>query len=175
MAVAPVFGVILSEPAVAEGAMDYLRIIRWSVPFIGLGGSIQGFMNSMRRTRAVMVVTVASNALNIFLNWVLIFGGLGAPCNGSGRGRSGNTHLTGDSGGCSLDDVRYGTISIPIPERKTQTGRVSCETGNSIVSPYCDSEWYGRIYYPEFRYHGGKSQNCISGRYTNRFQLLPEK
>lgn len=82
LAAAPVFQAILSEPAVARGAVSYLRIIRWCVPLIGLGGSIQGFMNSMRRTRMVMAITVGSNALNIFLNWVLIFGRLGAPAMG---------------------------------------------------------------------------------------------
>lgn len=39
-------------------------------------------MNSMRRTRAVMLVTVGSNLCNIFLNWVLIFGRLGFPAMG---------------------------------------------------------------------------------------------
>jgi putative MATE family efflux protein len=82
LAAGGVFRKVLAQPGVAEGAIDYIRYIRWSVVFIGIGGSIQGVMNAMRRTRAVMVITVAANVLNVFLNWMFIFGRLGAPAMG---------------------------------------------------------------------------------------------
>lgn len=75
----PVFSVVLEDPEVAESALSYLKFTRWAVPFVGLGAIVQGFMNSMRRTRGVMVITVIANIINVFLNWVFIFGRLGAP------------------------------------------------------------------------------------------------
>jgi MATE family multidrug resistance protein len=43
--------------------------------FIVLRQSLQ----SMGRVRAIVITVVAANVLNLFLNWVLIFGNLGAP------------------------------------------------------------------------------------------------
>jgi len=82
LAARPAYGVVLKDPAVAEGAASYLDYVRWAVPLIGLGGCVQGFMNAMRRTRAVMAITVAANGLNVVLNWVFIFGRLGLPAMG---------------------------------------------------------------------------------------------
>jgi MATE family multidrug resistance protein len=78
----PVYGAVLSSPAVTDGAMEYLLYVRWAVPFLGAGMIVQGFMNAMRRTRIVMVITVVTNSLNVLLNWIFIFGKFGVPAMG---------------------------------------------------------------------------------------------
>ena len=78
----PLYDTVLNDARVASGALSYIRYTRWAVPFVGLGMCVQGFINSMRRTRSVMLVSVAANALNVFFNWIFIFGNLGVPAMG---------------------------------------------------------------------------------------------
>ena len=78
----PLYSLVLKNPDVASGALSYLRYTRWAVIFVGLGMVVQGFLNSMRRTRGVMAVTVSCNAVNVLLNWIFIFGRFGFPAMG---------------------------------------------------------------------------------------------
>ena len=78
----PVYHLALQDESVGRAALSYLAFTRWAVPFVGLGMVVQGFLNSMRRTRGVMLISVASNVLNIALNWIFIFGLLGMPAMG---------------------------------------------------------------------------------------------
>lgn len=51
-------------------------------PFYGFMVLRQG-LQAMSRVRAVLLTVVAANVLNLFLNWVLIFGNLGSPALGA--------------------------------------------------------------------------------------------
>src|ERR1043165_4840252 len=60
-------------------AIRYLHVINYSTPFMLLYTLGSQFLNGMGRTKPGMIITVSGLALNVFLNWVLIYGNLGAP------------------------------------------------------------------------------------------------
>ncbi len=67
------------DPEILDYARSYYRILVISlVPFI-LFFAIRNFSEGIGITKYAMYITVASNIINIFLNWVLIFGHWGFP------------------------------------------------------------------------------------------------
>ena len=58
-------------------AQEYFRISVYTLPFVLLFQSFRQFMEGIGNTKYAMVITLVGNILNIFLNWVLIFGKLG--------------------------------------------------------------------------------------------------
>lgn len=65
--------------AVVEAAQPYYRVLVVSmVPFI-LFFTFKQFAEGLGNTRIAMVITVSANILNIFLNYLLIFGKFGFP------------------------------------------------------------------------------------------------
>lgn len=68
-------------------AIPYLLIITFSlVPFMFFQ-TFKQFVEGLSQTRQAMVITLICNVINIFLNWVLIYGELGFPelgLNGAG-------------------------------------------------------------------------------------------
>ncbi|SIQ46472.1 putative efflux protein, MATE family [Alkalispirochaeta americana] len=81
-----VFGPILSRlvdsPKVLALSLEYISIIRFGLLPMGFFLVCQGFLGAINKTRAVMYAGVLSNLLNIFLNWLLIFGRFGFPALG---------------------------------------------------------------------------------------------
>lgn len=78
----------LNQPVeVVRAAIPYLGIITLSlVPFMFFQ-TFKQFTEGLSQTRQAMAITVFCNLVNIFLNWVLIFGKLGFPAlglNGAG-------------------------------------------------------------------------------------------
>jgi len=67
------------SPAVTEMARRFLRIEASVFLFFCLDAAASGILRAAGRTVFPMVATLAANALNIFLNWVFIYGNLGAP------------------------------------------------------------------------------------------------
>ena len=64
---------------VVEMAIPYYRYLVWSIiPYI-LFGSFKQFLEGIGNTRANMVIIIACNLINIFFNWLLIFGNWGFP------------------------------------------------------------------------------------------------
>lgn len=64
---------------VVVASLPYYRLMACCLPFVMLFGAFKQFLEGVGNTRAVMVMLVAANLLNIFLNWVFIYGRLGAP------------------------------------------------------------------------------------------------
>ena len=62
---------------VIDLALPYYDIIIWSIFPIMIWGTIKQFLEGVGNTRIAMATIIIANALNIFLNWVLIFGNLG--------------------------------------------------------------------------------------------------
>jgi MATE family multidrug resistance protein len=67
------------DPEVAAGAQDYLRIAGLGlVPALMVAG-LRSHLAGLERTAIVLWATLGAALVNAFLNWVLIFGNLGAP------------------------------------------------------------------------------------------------
>lgn len=63
--------------AVVEMALPYYNTLIWSMLPVMLWATAKQFLEGVGNTRIAMYTIIASNLLNIFLNWVLIFGNLG--------------------------------------------------------------------------------------------------
>jgi MATE family multidrug resistance protein len=87
LAIAAFYGSALFEylnqpPDVTEQAIAYLRVLAISIIPVMLFQTYRQFSEGLSIMNPPMVVTVAANTVNIFANWVLIFGNLGAPALG---------------------------------------------------------------------------------------------
>ncbi|RCW29292.1 MATE family multidrug resistance protein [Marinilabilia salmonicolor] len=73
----------MGQPAdVVEVALPYYRVLVVSmIPFV-LFFTFKQFAEGLGNTRIAMVITVSANLLNIFLNYIWIFGKLGFPAYG---------------------------------------------------------------------------------------------
>ncbi len=67
------------DDAVAELAMGYLRAIAWGAPALALMLTLRFFSEGSGHTRPTMYVGLLGIALNVPLNWMLMFGNLGFP------------------------------------------------------------------------------------------------
>lgn len=67
------------DPEVIEAGAVYLGIVALGFPAFGLQFTANAVLRSTEQVRIPMYGTVLSVLTNIFLNWVLIFGNLGAP------------------------------------------------------------------------------------------------
>ncbi|MGR3250428.1 MAG: MATE family efflux transporter [Paracoccus sp. (in: a-proteobacteria)] len=75
----PVLLALGQTPVVSALAQDYLRIAGWGLAVVLGQVTLSSYLAALERTQIVMWVTLAGLPLNLFLNWVLIFGNLGAP------------------------------------------------------------------------------------------------
>lgn len=75
----PILRALGQDPALSDLAQDYLRVAMWGmVPALTIA-VLKAYLSAMERTQVVLWVTLWGGALNIALNWVFIFGNLGAP------------------------------------------------------------------------------------------------
>ncbi len=74
---------LLGQPAdVVTGAQGYLRYIAWSMLPALISHAAKQFAESLNQPWLPMFIVLGGVALNILLNWVFIFGNLGAPVMG---------------------------------------------------------------------------------------------
>lgn len=73
------FGVLTRDPAVAAHGSVYLQARLVGLIAMGMNFVFRGYWNAVNRSRFYMRTLILMNVTNIFLNWVLIFGNLGAP------------------------------------------------------------------------------------------------
>lgn len=78
-----ILGAIAPEPAVAEIGTEYLRMRLLGMTAVGMNFSFRGYWNAMNMSRLYMATLIAMHLCGVFLNWVLIFGHLGAPAMGA--------------------------------------------------------------------------------------------
>ncbi len=69
--------------AVAEMALPYYDMMIWSIMPLMVFLAIKQFMEGIGNTKVAMWITLGGNVLNILLNWVFIFGELGAEAMGA--------------------------------------------------------------------------------------------
>ena len=73
------FTFLTSDPAVAEQGVPYLQIRMLSMMAVGMNFSFRGYWSAIHMTGIYLRTLLIMHVINIFLNWVLIFGNLGAP------------------------------------------------------------------------------------------------
>lgn len=69
------------EPVIAAGT-EYLSVICFTYFFLGITSILTSMLKSIEIVRISVVVSCISVAVNVFFNWILIFGNLGAPAMG---------------------------------------------------------------------------------------------
>lgn len=73
----------LDQPqAVVESAKVYMRILGFSIFPMMVFQSYKQFAEGLSITKSAMVITLLANIVNVFANWIFIFGHLGAPAMG---------------------------------------------------------------------------------------------
>ncbi len=69
-------------PGVVAQAVSYTRLLGYSIVPVMLFQTYKQFIEGLSVMRPAMIVTLLANVVNAFVNWVLIFGNLGAPALG---------------------------------------------------------------------------------------------
>lgn len=77
-----IMGLYSNNPDIIAAGASYLRIIGWAYALFGLSGTMICMIRSVELVKISVVVNLSSFVTNVFLNWVLIFGKLGAPALG---------------------------------------------------------------------------------------------
>jgi len=70
------------DPTVLPLTQPYLQILTWSVIPLVMYATFRRYLQGMHIVQPVMIALVAANITNAFMNWVLIYGHLGAPAMG---------------------------------------------------------------------------------------------
>lgn len=68
-----------NDPEVISAGASYLRIIGWAYPFYSVTNAMACVLRSAHVVKISIVIYLSSLIVNVSLNWVLIFGNLGAP------------------------------------------------------------------------------------------------
>jgi len=76
----PRFGV---NPRIEPQAAAYIRILNWSTPPLMLYFALRRYLQGIAVVKPVMFTLISANAINLFGNWVLIYGHLGFPALGT--------------------------------------------------------------------------------------------
>ena len=66
-----------NDKAVIEAGASYLRIVGWAYPLYAVTSATTGILRSAHVTTISLIVYLSSLGVNVFLNWVFIFGNLG--------------------------------------------------------------------------------------------------
>jgi len=79
LAAKPIFAIMEHPPEVRQLEEVYFRVLMFGAGVMVLEASLAAFFSGRGLTRAVMLVNFGGTLLNIPLNYLLIFGGLGCP------------------------------------------------------------------------------------------------
>jgi len=74
-----VISVLLDDPLVSEEASIYLQMRVMGIWAIAMNFTFRGFWSGIKKPKYYMYVLLGMHGLNIFLNYVLIYGNLGFP------------------------------------------------------------------------------------------------
>ncbi|MEE4637661.1 MAG: MATE family efflux transporter [Wenzhouxiangella sp.] len=70
------------DPDVVAEASPYLQVRLLALVAVGMNFSFRGYWSAVHLTRLYLITLLIMHAVNVFLNWVFIFGNLGAPALG---------------------------------------------------------------------------------------------
>jgi putative MATE family efflux protein len=79
LAIPSAYVFLSDDPAVIEQGVPYLQVRILSMIAVGMNFSFRGYWSAIHMTGVYLRTLLIMHAINIFLNWVLIFGNLGAP------------------------------------------------------------------------------------------------
>lgn len=79
LAIPSAYTFLSDDPAVIEQGVPYLQVRILSMVAVGMNFSFRGYWSAIHMTGVYLRTLLIMHACNIFLNWVLIFGHLGAP------------------------------------------------------------------------------------------------
>ncbi len=74
-----VMGIFSNNDAIIDAGSQYLRIIGFAYVFFAFGNTLLCALRGVQIVKISVFVNLSSLVTNVFLNWVLIFGNLGAP------------------------------------------------------------------------------------------------
>lgn len=74
-----VFETLDIEPAVRTLARDFVFVISFALPAFCCYRTLYGYSASVNQTKPLMVIALIALALNVLINWLLVFGNLGLP------------------------------------------------------------------------------------------------
>jgi len=77
-----VLSVFGPERELLVAGTGYLRLVTWGMPAVGIMTAVGACLRGSGDTRSPMVVASIVNIINVFGNWVLIYGHLGFPAMG---------------------------------------------------------------------------------------------
>lgn len=78
-----IYPFLIQDPAVIEQGVPYLEWRVLAITVVGCNFAFRGYWNAVDLSRLYMGTLMTMHAVNIFLNWVFIFGHLGAPALGA--------------------------------------------------------------------------------------------
>lgn len=70
------------DPEVARLAVPYLQIMAWGIIPMLLFMTLKQFTDGLEYTKTAMLISIAAIPLNVFLNWLMIYGNWGFPAMG---------------------------------------------------------------------------------------------
>ena len=77
-----IIGIFSDVPDVKKDALDYLKIIRYTYIFFCVTQVLIASMRCVETVKVAMYLSIVTFFVNVFFNWVFIFGNLGAPALG---------------------------------------------------------------------------------------------
>ena len=77
-----IIGIFSDVPDVKKEALDYLKIIRYTYIFFCVTQVLIASMRCVETVKVAMYLSIVTFFVNVFFNWVFIFGNLGAPALG---------------------------------------------------------------------------------------------
>ncbi len=81
--VLPFLELIGIDPSFRETTADYVKAIAWGAPGIFIFLALRFTTEGIGHTKPIMYTSLLALVLNVFLNWVFIYGKLGAPALGA--------------------------------------------------------------------------------------------
>ncbi len=82
LATPSLYHLLNDDPGVMALGIPYLQVRLLSIVFVATNFAFRGYWNAVDRPGLYMMTLMVMHTVNIFLNWVLIFGNLGAPALG---------------------------------------------------------------------------------------------
>ena len=77
-----IFGLMNVKQPILDYSLDYIRVLSFSLLVLGPSSTASAILQALGRTGIIMAAGIFSNILNIFLDWLLIFGNWGLPALG---------------------------------------------------------------------------------------------